>query len=112
MSGKKVVSTRRSRAYFAGALDDMRLRRLTHVGPDTEGMYAFMLREDVRELLPDRGGENDGPAVMVDSSDPDRATQLITQAMPAEHRPHDWLSPALHDFFSDTAQRLVSYGFL
>ncbi len=112
MSGEKVVSTRRSRDYFAGAVDDMRLRRLTRVGPDTEGMYAFMLREDVRELLPDRGGENEGLAVVVESSDPNRATQLITQAMPAEHRPHDWLNPALHDFFSDTAQWLVSYGFV
>ena len=112
MSGEKLISTRRSRDYFAGVVDDMRLRRLTRVGLDTEGMYAFMLREDVRELLPDRGGDNNGLAALVESSDPDRATELITRAMPSEHRPHDWLSPALHDFFSVTAQGLVSYGFV
>ncbi len=109
MSDSAATSNRTSRWYYTGEVRDRALSRLTRSNPAADSSYGRMFLEDAISLLPYGNGRDEGFTATIIGSDTTRTIPLITEALPSQFGSRA-LPSRLRDFFSTTADLMLTYG--
>jgi hypothetical protein len=109
VSDSAATSSRRSRWYYTGHVRDRALRKLTRLNRAADSSYGRMFLEDASSLLPYGNGRDEGFTATITGSDTTRTIPLITEALPSRFGSQA-LPSRLRDFFSNTADLMLTYG--
>jgi hypothetical protein len=109
VSDSAAASSRTSRWYYTGEVRDRTLRRLTRSNRAADSSYGRMFLEDASSLLPYGNGRDEGFTATISGSDTTRTTPLITDALPTRFASRA-LPSRFRDFFSTTAELMLTYG--